>query len=280
MLRSRRPSRRSILPFLMALAAVLLAAAPAHAQVRILINGRNNQRPFNHGLPDQHAGFTFCRLHYDSVRRVRKSGWGDDYPNSDFNFMARLEELTTVTLSRWADGDPGFAQFYPRDPDLLHCPFVKMNNAANYDFAPDEVVAMRNYLLKGGFLWEDDNWTDVDWRYIKANLERILPGYPIVELTIDHPIFSVLYHIKKIPQIPSLNSWLGSGQTFEQGPGTETPHYYAIFGKDQRLLVLVSINSDVSDSWEREGDNQEYFYVFAGEGYAFGVNVLMWVMTH
>ena len=46
------------------------------------------------------------------------------------------------------------------------------------------------------------------------------------------------------------------------------------------LLVLVTMNSDVSDSWEREGDNRDYFETFSGRGYALGVNVAVWVMTH
>ena len=45
-------------------------------------------------------------------------------------------------------------------------------------------------------------------------------------------------------------------------------------------VVLVSMNSDVSDSWEREGDNPEYFHTFGGKGYALGVNVAVWAMTH
>jgi len=44
--------------------------------------------------------------------------------------------------------------------------------------------------------------------------------------------------------------------------------------------VLVSMNSDVSDSWEREGDNQAYFATFGGKGYSLGVNVAVYVMTH
>jgi DNA-binding winged helix-turn-helix (wHTH) protein len=44
--------------------------------------------------------------------------------------------------------------------------------------------------------------------------------------------------------------------------------------------VLVSMNSDVSDSWEREGDNRDYFETFARRGYALGVNVVIWVLTH
>ena len=57
-------------------------------------------------------------------------------------------------------------------------------------------------------------------------------------------------------------------------------HYYGIFDDHNRLMVLVSMNSDVSDSWEREGDSFEYFQTFSPKGYALGVNVAMWVMTH
>ena len=35
-------------------------------------------------------------------------------------------------------------------------------------------------------------------------------------------------------------------------------------------MVLVSLNCDTSDSWEREGDNPEYFQRFSPEGYALG----------
>jgi hypothetical protein len=56
-------------------------------------------------------------------------------------------------------------------------------------------------------------------------------------------------------------------------------HYYGVFDDHDRLAVLVSMNSDVSDSWEREGDNQDYFNAYAGKGYALGVNVAVWVMT-
>jgi hypothetical protein len=53
-----------------------------------------------------------------------------------------------------------------------------------------------------------------------------------------------------------------------------------VFDDHDRLLVLVSMNSDVSDSWEREGDNRDYFETYSAKGYALGVNVAVWVMTH
>ncbi len=182
----------------------------------ILTNGQNLQIPINHGLPDKSLAFTFCRLRYQNIRRARKSGWGDDYPQADYNFMVRLAELTKNDDQPWANGYPGFANVTAMDPDLFHCPYLRMQNAANYDFTPEETVRMHDYLVKGGFLWIDDNW-DPDFEFIRPNLVRILPGAKIVDLPADHPMFSILYRINPLPQIPSLGSWLRNGQDSEIG---------------------------------------------------------------
>ena len=262
----------------LALALGLAVASGAAQQFKILTNGRNLQIPINHGLPDKPVGFTFCRLRYENIRRARKSGWGDDYPQADYNFLVRLAELTRTPISRWNDGYPGFANVTAMDPDLFRCPYLRMQNAANYDFTPEEVVRMRDYLMKGGFLWIDDNW-DPDFEYyIRPNLMRILPGARIVDLPVDHPIFSTVFKVDPLPQIPALGSWLRSRQDGEFGPSTV--HYYGVFDDHDRLVVFVSMNSDVSDSWEREGDNREYFHEYGAKGYALGVNVAVWAMTH
>jgi hypothetical protein len=259
-----------------ALAASLGAVA---GQVTIMRYARQSPAPVNYGLPDIPRGFTFCRLRYERTRRQRKTGWWDDYPASDFNFLSRFEELTTVSISRWKNGDPGFAQVTLQDSDLFHCAFLKMQGGANYDFTPEEIATLRQYFLKGGFLWEDDNWTDEDWALIKANLVKVLPEYPIVEITQGHPLLSVLYHVDEIPQIPSIESWRRSGGRVDEF-GAGPPHLYGVFGENDRLMVLVSLNCDTSDSWEREGDNPDYFRQFSPAGYALGVNVAIWVMSH
>jgi len=264
--------------FVLALALALgLTAMRGAAQRSILTNGRNLQIPINHGLPDKLLGFTFCRLRYQNIRRARKSGWGDDYPQADHNFMVRLSELTKTRISLWNDGSPGFANVTAMDPDLFQCPYLRMQNAANYDFTPEETVRMHDYLVKGGFLWIDDNW-DPDFELIRPNLMRILPDARIVDLPVEHPMFSVFYKVDPLPQIPSLNAWQRSGQDSEIGPSDV--HYYGVFDERDRLVALVSMNSDVSDSWEREGDNHDYFEAYGRKGYELGVNVAIWVMTH
>src|SRR5262245_12857059 len=175
--------RRLALAFALVLGLAVLRGAAQRDT--ILTNGRNLQIPINHGLPDKPLGFTFCRLRYQNIRRARRSGWGDDYPQADYNFMVRLSELTKAPISRWNNGYPGFANVTAMDPDLFRCPYLRMQNAANYDFTPEETARMHDYLLKGGFLWIDDNW-DPDFDYIRPNLMRILPGARIVDLPVDY----------------------------------------------------------------------------------------------
>src|SRR6185295_4962514 len=142
MRRTRASARWMGFALAFALSLGLGVMSGAGQKVTILTNGRNLQTPINHGLPDLPLGFTFCRLRYENVRRARKSGWGDDYPQADYNFMVRLAELTTTTISRWHNGDPGFANVTAMDPDLFRCPYLRMQNAANYDFTPAETARM------------------------------------------------------------------------------------------------------------------------------------------
>src|SRR4030095_7504603 len=129
----------------------------------------------------------------------------------------------------------GFANVTAMDPDLFQCPYLRMQNAANYDFTPEETVRMHDYLLKGGFLWIDDNW-DPDFDYIRPNLERMLPAARICHLPVEHPLFSVLYKVDPLPQIPSLGSWARSREDSEIG--APAVPYYRVFHDHHRARLV------------------------------------------
>jgi len=54
----------------------------------------------------------------------------------------------------------------------------------------------------------------------------------------------------------------------------------AVSDRDGRILVVMTHNTDFGDAFEREGDSREYFERFAGAGYAFGIDTLLYSMTH
>lgn len=282
--RLRRFSRVSAAAVLGACAVTIVLLATAGAVSGQFIyrgaEGRYRQ-PITRGLPEYRGGFMFCRLWYDENRRMDSGlGWSTDYPASENNFMARLEELTSTPINMWRDGTLGFAAVRATDPELFHCPFLFMTDPGSVDFTDAEVEGLRQFLLKGGFLWADDMWGDYAWGFLQANLQRILPGYEIVDLTPDHPLFSAHYVVKRIPQIPALQRWSGPGSpTAECGPPCAVPHLRAIFDDNGRLLVLISHNTDIADGWEREADNRAFFYTFSPEAYAIGINVALWIMS-
>jgi hypothetical protein len=45
-------------------------------------------------------------------------------------------------------------------------------------------------------------------------------------------------------------------------------------------MVLMTHNTDLGDSWEREADDPTYFYKFAANGYAFGIDIVLYSLTH
>jgi hypothetical protein len=95
-------------------------------------------------------------------------------------------------------------------------------------------------------------------------------------------MFRTLFELPEgVPQVPSINFWLGTGgATSERGPDSSEVHARAIFDDRGHMMVFMTHNTDISDSWEREGEDPGYFYRFSVNGYALAVNVLLHAMTH
>jgi hypothetical protein len=147
----------------------------------------------------------------------------------------------------------------------------------------DEAAQLRVYLEKGGFLWADDFWGSYAWDWWEAQLRKALPAeeFPIVDLPPDHPLFHTLFEVQHTPQIPSISFWAGSGgSTSERGEDSAIVHTRAVLDRRGRMIVLMTHNTDLGDSFEREADDPQYFYQMSVPGYAFGINALVYVMTH
>jgi hypothetical protein len=229
------------------------------------------------------GAFVFCRAYYRRHPYGDGGGWSTDFPRADENFSFRLAELTKVVISRDARGEINHLVVALTQPELFRCPWIYMAEVGSLYIDEQEASALRDYLRKGGFLWVDDYWGSHAWDVWQEQIEKALPPnrFPIVDLPIGHELFHMLYDMQEIPQIPSINFWFGTGGgTSERGADSADAHVRAIFDERGRMLVLMTHNTDFGDSFEREGDNHQYFLRFAPVGYAFGVNALLYTMTH
>lgn len=229
------------------------------------------------------GGFNFCRVMFPSIRGGYGGSWSVDYPRADVNLSIRTAELTKLRVTAQPSGVPEHVVIALTDDELFQCPFVMMTEVGAAYIGPDEAARLREYLLKGGFLWADDYWGTYAWEHWANEISKVLPRheYPIKELPPDHPLFRAQFEIAKVPQIPSINFWMGSGGgTSERYDDSAVPTAHGISDEHGRLMVLMTHNTDLGDSWEREADDPEYFYRFAVDGYAFGINVLLYALTH
>jgi len=272
-------------PVIGAVCAVLLAAgavAVAQEAPQRWGGDRRLAAPLRRGLPDRHAGFTFCRLWFESVTVEQGGlGWSTDYPGSDHNFLARLKQYTTTDISKFTDGQLGHAVVRATDPELFRCPFLFASDAGTAGFSEAEIKGLREYLLKGGVFWADDFWGEYAWSRFIENMQRVLPEYTFTDIPPDHKILTQPYLVKAIPQIPAVQHWRRSGgQTSERGAESATAHLRAIFDEHGRILVIMTHNTDIADGWEREGEELDYFDAFSPRAYGLGINIVMWTLTH
>jgi len=225
--------------------------------------------------------FHFCRLVYRGGRGGGGS-WQTDFPRADINMSIRLSELTKTKVSFAADY-PNHLLVRPTDDTLFQCPFLIMAAPGSASLDDRDAARLREYLLKGGFIWGDDFWGSYQWEQWVVQLRKVLPAnqYAVVDIPLDHPMLRSQFVVTEIPQIPNIGFFIRSGGgTSEQGADSAVPHARIVADSAGRVMMLMTHNTDISDSWEREGDDPTYFYTFGPRGYAFGINVLLYAMTH
>jgi hypothetical protein len=275
-----RPIRHSLGAALLALALASLALAQDWYGWQ---GYRMRRVPPRYASPaDFDGGFNFCRIMYTSVRREAGGmGWWTDYPTSDINLSTRLSQMTTTHVGMDERNDPRHIVVPLTDRALFRCAFAMIEDAGTAGFTGDEVAALRAYLLKGGFLWVDDFWGTPAWDQWTALMQQVLPERHIVDVPPDHPIRTTMFTIATLPQITSINFWRRSGgNTSERGSDSPEADFRMIADDAGRIMVLMTHNTDIGDSWEREGEDHDFFLQFSPEGYAVGINAVLYTLTH
>ncbi len=214
--------------------------------------------------------FTFARLRYDAAPRPpgrRRGGWSTDLPDADLNLSYRLQQMTSLRV------DPNCRLVRATDPDFTDYPFLFASAPGALGLTEAEVLALRKYLLNGGFMLMTDFWGDEDMAHVERVFQTVLPGLRFEELPIEHPLYRSIFNIREKAQVPNIRIGMKIA-------GTQI-HHRVIFDAKGRLLVMGLHNSDDSDGWEREGEDHEYFEKYSEKiAYPLAINIIAYIMTH
>jgi len=224
-------------------------------------------------LPEFHRGFGF------SSRSGRGNGWWVvDWPDADNHFTTGIQRLTRIDT-----GDPRHLGL--TDDHLFDYPWIYATQVGWWGLNQAEILRLREYLLRGGFLMVDDFWGPgaEQWNIFRETMQRVLPGRPITDIAPGDSVMHVLYDIEEkdrtfIPGSRHLRLGPGGNVVVMQPPGT-TPAWRAISDDRNRMMVSVNYNTDVGDAWEF-ADAPEYPERMTALAYRYGINYIVYAMTH
>lgn len=256
----------------LAVAAIALVASFAWAAQRldpVIVEVRPAQqfRGYGYAADQLLHSFYFTRGIYTG----RGNSWATDAPEADLWIMAVVKRLTNLDIAQ----QPNYVAL--DDPNLGRFPFLYLLEVGSMRLRESEVQGLRNYLLKGGFVMVDDFWGTYQWMNWEAEMRRVLPEYEIVDIPLDHPIFSTIYKIDEIVQVPVVNSGCYGGQTWEQD-GYD-PYVRGIFDERGRLMMVINWNTDLGDAWEH-AERACYPLFYSTYAYQVATNTFFYALTH
>jgi len=260
----------------------LVAGAVVIAGLGVLVvrsgvarQGMENRRPDspNPLISGQSPEFTFIRSVYNGLGGWGYyKGWYTDWPKADRQFILGIMRLTNIRAAAQERTIP------LTDPEIFRFPFIYAVEVGHMDLTEEEAVALREYLMRGGFLFCDDFWGSWEWENFRKTMARVLPGMNIVDIPMDHPVFHSYYDIAEIIQVPNVgNALYRPGMTYEQDGFI--PHCRGIFDPDGRLLVVINWNTDLGDAWEW-ADLPGFPARFSTYAYQIGINSIVYAMSH
>ena len=252
-------------------AAVLTTAAFAVAASTMLAEEQWRREPVSLDNPNASydGRFTFVRLQYgldlSGFGRRGLPPWAHDYPRAERNFMKILDEVTSLTPFLGATGGNILRL---GDPELYKYPLAYMSEPGFWTMTEDEMLTLRHYIEKGGFLIFDD-FRGQHWYNFETQINLLLPGASLVELDVSHPIFHSFFEIESLDFV----------QFYRRGG---RPSFYGIYEDNEptkRLLLIANYNNDIGESWEYS-DTCFTPIELSNEAYKLGVNYIIYSMTH
>ena len=193
-----------------------------------------------------------------TVARVQYDGGGDWYanPSSLPNLLTAIATRTSLDVERTE------ARVTLTSDRLWDYPYLYITGHGNIKLTEAEIVRLREYLARGGFLHVDDNYgLDESFR---REIARVFPDRPLVDVPLAHPIYNIVFPFPK--GIPKVHEHDG-----------KPPRGYGIFLGD-RLAVYYSYESDLGNGWEDpsvHGDSPEIHEA----ALRMGVNLFVYAIT-
>jgi len=198
------------------------------------------------------------------------TSWTQDYPRADRHFVQALRRLTRIQVRSVEE------PINLDDGSVYDWPWLYAVQPGHWMLTDNQAKSLREYLQRGGFFMADDFWGPDEWEVFMRSMRKVLPNCEVVELENKDAIFHTVYDLDERYQIASEGS-VRAGRSWkcDNCPA----RWRGIYDDHGRLVVAMTFQSDVGDSWEW-ADAPYYPEHYAALGIRIGVNYIVYAMTH
>jgi hypothetical protein len=209
------------------------------------------------------------RGRFDGDWRLGLSLWTQDYPRADRAFSQAVRRLTRVDARsveepvNLDDGD-----------EVYNWPWLYAVQVGEWGLTEQQAHKLRDYLLRGGFFMADDFHGSQEQAYFEHTMKMVFPDRPIEDIPNNDDIFHTLFDLDNRYRITGAEH-LDTGYKKDG----KVARWEAIRDDKGRIMVAISLNSDIGDSWEWS-DTPSYPLKFSDLGMRIGVNYVIYAMSH
>jgi hypothetical protein len=155
------------------------------------------------------------------------------------------------------------------DPRLFEFPIAYVSEPDEWRVTAAEAAALRQYLLKGGFVIFDDFF---EWEIavLVSQMSRVFPELSFLPLDGSEAVWHTFFSIDPLKVVL-------------EGPRKSgTPRFWGLYednDKGKRMLAIAGAGADIGDLWE--WSDRGYFPIDpTNEAYRIGINYIIYALTH
>jgi len=236
------------------LAAMLLVSL-VHAQ------GFGRRRAYIEQNEPPATEFIAARWHFGTNGAIGNMGWSHNYPQSDRHLNDFLTRATGVDVEEMS-----YRIVELGLPEVFDYPFAYVSEPGEMQLTEQEVVNLREFIGRGGFVLMDDFDGDQQWFQMRSQILRTFPGQDFVKVPFDHVVFSVHTPLDNLQAMA------------DSVPGGDIT-YYGLFTDEGRLAILAGLNNDLANFWDWYADGNMPLKP-STDAFRLGTNAVIYSLTH
>ena len=202
-----------------------------------------------------------------------RSWWAIDWPEAEAHITDGVQRMSLIDVAE----DSRHIRL--DDPNLYDYPWLFLQQIGQASFNTTEIEALREYLLRGGFVLVDDFHGPAFRQSFVTFAARVFPDRPLVPIPVDDVVMSVHYDLNQDTQIPGSRHLRGSsnGEVVAQMEGKQ--EWLGLYDDRGNLVLAGHVNMDMGDAWQH-ADDPYYPEPMTNLAYRFGLNYFIYAMTH